>query len=55
MANENGKRLGAANRDADEIMRKLRKDVVASILITNPRIRGVKWVQEKMNALGGEE
>lgn len=55
MAQENMKMTRLGDSDADEAMRRVRKNVVASLLNKNPRASATTWTRDKDGAVRIED
>jgi hypothetical protein len=55
MSQDNGKQMRMMDQETSEVMRKLRKDVVNSIMATSLRPNVAKWVRVKEIAYGVEK
>jgi hypothetical protein len=55
MSQDNGKQMRMMDQETDEVMSKLRKGVVLSIMATSLRPNAAKWVRGKETARGVEK
>jgi hypothetical protein len=54
MTDENMKIAWLGSSDTDEIMRRLRKNIVCSLITGNPRMSVSRWVHDKESAVRAE-